>query len=241
MPNNYFQFKEFRIDQGNCGMKVTTEACLFGALVDVFDTQIKLKVLDIGAGTGLLSLMIAQRFPKALITAVEIDENAFREASLNIKNSPWSNRINIINQSIQAFEQESQELYDLIICNPPFFSDHQKGLDRQKSTALHTDSLSHDDLACIVEKLLNKIGEFYVLLPSFEAKKIERQLNSLKLSAHQSIEVYNRIQDINIFRNIRAYSRNNHPLKEKKFFIRNSQNEYTAEFKKLMKPFYLHL
>lgn len=117
MPNTYFQFKQFRIDQDQTAMKVTTEACILGAWVD---EQIPPQtVLDIGTGTGLLALMLAQKFPQAEIDAVEIDQGAFTQAHANFHSSPWPERLQVFHQRIQDFDPGKK--YDLIISNPPFF------------------------------------------------------------------------------------------------------------------------
>ncbi|AMO57242.1 hypothetical protein GZ77_16430 [Endozoicomonas montiporae] len=160
-PNSYFQFKQFRIEQGQCAMKVTLDACFFGALVEVSDSQ---RILDIGAGTGLLSLMAAQR-SSARIDAIELDREAAGQAKENVTQSPWTDQIKVIQSSIQTFSG-LPEGYDTIICNPPFFENALKAPDRQRNMARHTCSLSFDELAQSLDRHLARSGSAWVLLPT---------------------------------------------------------------------------
>ncbi|MEM9340902.1 MAG: methyltransferase, partial [Bacteroidota bacterium] len=166
MPNTYFQFKKFRIDQVRSGMKVTTDSCLFGAWIA---NHIKKhhpepsKVLDIGTGTGLLALMMGQVTQNTRIDAIEMNEESFCEAKENFENSKWSDRLAAYHTSIQNFQP--QEKYDLIICNPPFFKDNLKGAKRNKNQAIHNDSLSIDDLSKGINELLTRDGSAYVMYP----------------------------------------------------------------------------
>ena len=144
-------------------MKVCTDACLFGAYVaDQVKTKAANNILDIGTGTGLLSLMLAQRVP-ALIDAVEIDEAAYQQAKENFEQSPWKERLFAFNTDVTKFETEKK--YDCIISNPPFFENDLKSNDSNKNNAKHDTSLSLDKLLQVVKKLLNDDGIFAVLLP----------------------------------------------------------------------------
>ncbi|MET4758482.1 tRNA1(Val) (adenine(37)-N6)-methyltransferase [Endozoicomonas sp. NE40] len=149
--NTYFQFKQFRVDQDQCAMKVTMDACLFGALVDVEESQ---RILDIGTGTGLLSLMAAQR-SSAHIDAVELDDDAARQARQNVAQSPWSDRITVTQSAIQQFFG-APDGYDTIICNPPFFENSLKAANDKRTMARHTESLSFSDLVQATSRLLHK-------------------------------------------------------------------------------------
>jgi len=142
-------------------MRVCTDATLFGAMAPVKGGE---KALDIGAGTGLLALMLAQ-LGAGDITAVEITQEAFEEARLNFADSPWPERLHAVHQEIQGFARESRERYQLIISNPPFFDNHSKSPAALRSTARHTDRLPFTDLIAAVDTLLAEDGIFYLLLP----------------------------------------------------------------------------
>jgi tRNA1Val (adenine37-N6)-methyltransferase len=159
--NNYFQFKQFRIHQEKSAMKVNTDGVLLGAWTNLAGAK---TVLDIGAGTGLISLMIAQR-SDAFITGVEIEKNAAEEAARNVLNSEWSNRIIIQHISFQDFASSTQQKFDLIITNPPFFSNSVKNTNPHLSMARHNHMLPFADIIDGTKKLLNENGKLSLILP----------------------------------------------------------------------------
>ncbi|MEQ1531632.1 MAG: methyltransferase [Methylococcales bacterium] len=163
-----FHFQQFSVLQQQSAMKVCTDAVLFGAMAPVKKDA---SVLDIGAGTGLLSLMVAQ-LGAARITAVEITEEAFVEAKINFQQSPWPDRLAVVHQPIQDYALTVDRPYDLIICNPPFFDNHYKTDSVLKTTARHTDNLAFTDLIRIAEQLLSPQGLFYVLIPVHASAKL---------------------------------------------------------------------
>ena len=154
MPNPYFRFKKFTVYHDRCAMKVGTDGVLLGAWVNVSGDNI----LDIGTGTGLISLMMAQRNEKAVIDAIDIDSDAVSQAKDNIGNSPFSNRINSWNASLQEFSSKVEKRYDVIVSNPPFFVQSLKSPNKERSVARHTDSLPVADLikggGCLLSILL---------------------------------------------------------------------------------------
>ena len=166
MPKNSFTFKQFTINQDRCAMKVCTDACILGASTDVENVS---KILDIGTGTGLLSLMIAQR-TNAQIDAVEIDEDAYQQAVMNVQESVFASKIRVHHQRIQDCLVEDS--YDLIISNPPFYQQSLKSADAKVNRALHTVELSFDDIIDSSIRLLSPNGKFVVLLPPFEMEKL---------------------------------------------------------------------
>jgi tRNA1Val (adenine37-N6)-methyltransferase len=156
-----FHCQQFSLQQQHSAMKICTDSLLFGAMAKVKAAD---KVLDIGTGTGLLALMLAQMGCQQ-ITAVEMDQPAYREASLNFSRSPWSPHLVAIHQDIQTYATGSTCRYDLIISNPPFFHQHAKSQNPERSMARHGETLSLAELFASVEKLLLPQGSFYILLP----------------------------------------------------------------------------
>lgn len=164
MGNNFFRFKQFTIYQEKSAMKVGTDGVLLGAWTDCANVQ---NVLDIGTGTGLVAIMIAQRCG-AKIEAVEIDQNSFVQAVENISICPWASRITAHRLPIQDYAQLTEKKYDLIISNPPFFSNSLKPKQEGKTISRHTDLLSFHDLIRAVKLLLTDNGVFSVILPYTE-------------------------------------------------------------------------
>ena len=164
LANNYFRFKQFSVSQEHCAMKVCTDACLFGAwLAGRITGQPFAKALDIGTGTGLLSLMLAQQHPGLQIDAAEIDTAAAKQAADNIKASPWPEQIHVHPVGIQQYPVTND--YDLIFSNPPFFENDLKSTSDTRNLALHSAALSLEELAEIAVAQLKPGGYFAVLLP----------------------------------------------------------------------------
>lgn len=187
-----FHFQQFSVIQQHSAMKICTDALLFGAMAPVKATDC---VLDIGAGTGLLSLILAQ-LGAAKITAVELTEPAYQEASTNFRLSPWPSQLTAVHQSIQNFAASINHHYDLIICNPPFFENHSKTVDVLKKAARHTDQLEFSELIAIANQLLTADGLFYVLLPIHALSKIISLANeyNLHLIAQTDLQAYQHSQ-----------------------------------------------
>ena len=181
-----FTFKQFHITDDHTAMKVGTDGVLLGAWA-----KGGTRILDIGTGTGLIALMMAQRFPSAKIDAIEIDKDAYKDALFNVSQSPFSNRINIINSSVQDYkpynEMQEDGLYDAIVCNPPYFINSLKNPLQQRTTARHTDTLSHQELIYHSKRLLKANGTLSVIIPYdnkniLEAEAIFNGLSILKIT-----------------------------------------------------------
>jgi tRNA1Val (adenine37-N6)-methyltransferase len=160
MANSWFQFQQFRVEQDRCAMKISTDAVLLGGLAQSHSPK---KILDIGTGTGVIALMLAQRFPEAQITALEIDAEAAAQARENCEQSPFSERLTVMQGRFQDFPMV--EHFDLLVSNPPFFSDHLPASDPKRNLALHTHSLSFEELLHKASQLLAPSGSFWVILP----------------------------------------------------------------------------
>jgi tRNA1Val (adenine37-N6)-methyltransferase len=170
MSNNYFSFKQFTVWQSDCALKVCTDACLFGAWVAAhIKEDAPTSILDIGTGTGLLSLLLAQKIPAAQIDAVEIDDAAAAQAASNALATGWN--IKVHNTDIKNY---SGKKYQHIISNPPFFSNDLKSDDALRNTAMHSTTLTLASLFTCVAKLLDKGGSFSVLIPYARATELEK-------------------------------------------------------------------
>ena len=163
MPEQPFKFKAFSVIQDKCAMKVGTDGVLLGAWVNI-DPGLE-SILDIGTGSGLIALQMAQRSDAELIDALEIETNAFEQAVENFENSDWSNRLFCYHASLQEFEEEIDEKYELIISNPPYFNDSFKALKEDRATARHTGSLNFYELLSATARLLAEKGSCAFIIP----------------------------------------------------------------------------
>lgn len=236
MSNSYFKFKQFTVEQGKCAMKVSTDACIQGAWTPI-ESRVN-SVLDIGAGTGLLSLMLAQRNANISIDAVELDVDAISQAQENISNSPWNDRVQVRHADVKEYNVDKH--YDMIICNPPFFQNSLQGDKANRNMARHNDSLSYKDLLTSIDRLLHKDGYASIMLPVSEFKIWEDLLlesgwfvaYKLLVKPRQELK-HNRVIGI---------CQKRHPLNthEEELCI-YTDNGYTDKFSLLMAPFYLKL
>lgn len=168
MANSYFRFKQFMVRHDRCAMKVGTDGVLLGATA-----YGGYHILDIGTGTGLVALMMAQRFPLADITAIDIDVGAIEQAKMNIAESPFHDRINVRMESIARFTTD--KCFDSIVCNPPFFENALVCPDEQRATARHTDSMPFTVLIKKIAELLSDDGIATIIIPTDSLKRIEEE------------------------------------------------------------------
>jgi tRNA1Val (adenine37-N6)-methyltransferase len=162
MANDYFRFKQFTIKQDRCAMKVGTDGMLLGAWAGVGGCQ---NILDVGTGTGLIALMLAQRNPDADIDAIDIDAGACSQAKENVEGSPFAGRIRVICASFSDYAPEAALMYDLIVSNPPYFARSLKNPDPQRRVARHTDTLPLEELIGKGRELLSPGGRIALILP----------------------------------------------------------------------------
>ena len=253
MANTFFQFKKFIVHQAHTSMKVCTDACLFGAWAasdqNITDAQ---KVLDIGAGTGLLSLLLAQANPNATFTAVEIEQAAAAEAANNFKLSPWSNQLILVHDAIQNYSENANTMYDVIITNPPFYEGDLKSPDENKNTAAHSTALPWNVLIENATKLLSEGGSFFVLVPTLRAYTMQKLCDTNGLQLVAEVLVHNTAKTLPI-RAMQKFVKQ-HPeqidaektndviqVKRTKIYIKDADNNYSPEFIALLKDYYLHL
>jgi len=240
MPNDYFRFKQFIVHQDKCAMKVCTDACLFGAWVAAHYSSLTTHhSLDIGTGTGLLSLMLAQKNPDVVIDAVEIDEPAASQAKENFERSPWQERLTVYNLSIQEFADATKTKYSLIIANPPFYESDLKSDDQKRNLALHSAALNLEALIDIADILLKDDGNFLVLLPHHRTENFI-QLSQSKFFIRKRVFVKQTSQH-SYFRTILWLSKQPGMTDESGITIMNNAGKYTDEFIALLKDYYLYL
>lgn len=240
MANSYFQFKQFRIEQGDCAMKVCTDACVLGAVADLTQAH---RILDIGTGTGLLALMAAQRNPLALIEAVELDAAAAQQAAANFAASPWPARLTVHAQPLGQFAATQPAAFDHIICNPPFFRHSLRSPDAQRTTARHTaaDSLTFGELVTFAAEFLTDLGQLTVLLPPAEMLHLEREAAFVGLYPNSRVELRHRTGSKPL-RHISTFTRLLQPLAHQTLPLHTATTtEYSAEFRQLLSSFYLAL
>ncbi len=236
MPNSYFQFKQFRVEQGQAAMKVCTDACVLGAYAGVDGAA---RILDVGTGTGLLALMAAQRNGEARIVAVEVDEGAYGQATENVLASPWAGRIRVVRRRIQDYDPGYR--YDVVISNPPFYENHLKRPGAPQNVALHGEDLQLPELAAAVHRLLGPAGRFVVLLPPYQAGRLQGLLAPLGLFPLDHLSLHDRPGAPPI-RRITTYTFGTPgPGPETNLCIRDATGAYTDDFVRLLKPYYLYL
>lgn len=227
-----FQFKHFSVSQSNSSMKVGTDSMLLGALVEAENPG---RILDIGAGTGVLSLMMAQKFPKAKIHGVEVDQNAVLDCSLNFEMSAWKDRLTIYGRDFLHFE--SIEKFDLIISNPPFFENSLKSSVQGRTVARHTDALPLNSLAEKVAELLSENGSFWVVLPLDATDKLTVLAGEYNLKPARVIEIAGKPGRYN--RMVTQFVKNElTDVVHESITIRDEQGQYTSQYKELTECFH---
>lgn len=234
MPNPYFSFKQFTVYHDRCAMKVGTDGVLLGAWADVDTAR---RVLDIGTGTGLISLMLAQR-SNARIKAIDIDMDAVEQARSNVAASPWKDRIEVERQDICHFTSES--LFDVIVSNPPYFVDSLKCSDGQRNTARHTDNLDFRDLIASVARLLHPEGVFSVIIPTDGKEHFLTIATSYGLHlSHQTLIHTTPVAEPK--RALLAFKFSLNECITNDLIVELSRHVYSKEYIELTKDFYLRM
>lgn len=237
MSNDVFEFKKFSIKQNKCAMKVGTDGVLLGSWVDVGSCS---SVLDIGTGTGMIALMLAQK-TQAYITALEIDQASFEQATENVQESSYKSQIKVINKAFQVYWKESNEKFDLIVSNPPYFVDSLKSNDTTRSIARHADVLPFNELVEGVHGLLSEGGKFCVILPKKEAEYFCKLAEQKNLYLSKLLRVRNSPDKEEDKRHIMQFEFGKHHFTESSLYIRTGAPlEYSPEYKQLTKDYYMH-
>lgn len=232
-----FNFKKFTIVQRESTMKVNTDAVLLGAWAPMVPNGGQ--ILDIGTGTGVIALMLAQQNPEASVIGVEIDEKSGNEAKYNAELSVFSDRVRIVIDSIQHHVSASEEKFDLIITNPPFFSGGTHSTNENKLHVRHSVKLPHNDLIRAVNHLLKQDGVFSLILPYIEGLRFVELATIAGLNLIKKTEVYS-IEGKSPERLLMSFSRLPGQLEVDSLNIRDRNNVYTEEYKQLTREFYLN-
>ena len=237
MPKIYFKFKQFIVSQEKAAFKVGTDGVLLGAWTG---TSGVVKILDVGTGTGLIALMLAQKC-SAFITAIEPDKDSFEQAVENFGNSPWANRINVEMVNFQDFFTNNTELFDLIVTNPPYFNNSLQNPDKRKSSCRHTEALASVDILKGASILLSENGKLCLILPYVEGNLFIAEAasfglycnNLLKVKSHPGSEVR---------RLLLEFGKTKRPLTEKFLTIESGgRHVYSEAYINLTKDFYLNM
>lgn len=238
MSNKPFQFKQFTVQQDKTAMKVGTDGVLLGAWAEI-DKGV-FNILDIGAGTGLIALMMAQRSTAEVIDAIELNDEAYEQTVENFEGSDWGDRLFCYHASIQEFTEEIVEKYDLIVSNPPFYTSTFKDLSEDRAMARHTESLTYFDLLAATSKLLSEKGSCAFIIPFSEEE-------TFKLIAKQHNLFTNRITRIKgtfespIKRSLLQFSFISSKIEISDLVIEIERHVYTEEYKLLVEEFYLRM
>lgn len=233
-----FKFKQFTIEQDKCAMKIGTDGVLLGAWAST--NQHPFSILDIGAGTGVVSLMLAQRCHAELIDAIEIDDDAYEQCTENFENSPWNDRLFCYHASLEAFVEEIDETYDLIVSNPPFYSDDYKSDNNQRDLARFEDALPFDHLLDSVSKLLSKSGIFSMIIPFKEEADFIKLAANSKLFANRVTRVKGNPSS-KVKRSLLEFSFTKNDVVYDELIIENERHKYTEDYINLTKEFYLKM
>ncbi|MEO8515826.1 MAG: methyltransferase [Flavobacterium sp.] len=234
-----FKFKQFTIAQDRCAMKVGTDGVLLGAWTPIDHNPYS--VLDVGAGTGLIALMLAQRSFAKQIDALEIDEEAYEQATDNFENSPWNDRLFCFHAGLDEFMEEPEDEYDLIVSNPPFYSEDYKTENEQRDLARFSDAMPFEDLVEAADLLLSENGIFAVIIPYKEEEKFIALADEFELYPTKITRVKG-TPTTEIKRSLLAFSRKKtavFPTNE--LIIETARHQYTPEYIALTKEFYLKL
>ena len=234
-----FQFKQFSVNQDQTAMKIGTDGVLLGAWTPI-DNNPK-SVLDIGTGTGIIALMLAQRCDAEQIDALEIDENAYEQAVENFEGSPWGDRLFCFHAGLDEFIDDPEDEYDLIVSNPPFFSEDYRSANEQRDLARFQEAMPFEELVEAADLLLSENGIFSVIIPFNEEDRFIELCAEVELFPIKVTRVKG-AQNTKIVRSLLAFKRYElSVLTADELVIEISRHEYTPEYISLTKDFYLKM
>lgn len=238
MSNKPFQFKQFTIQQDKTAMKVGTDGVLLGAWVTVSSNPFS--ILDIGAGTGLIALMLAQKSTAELIDAVELNNDAYEQTVANFEESSWGDRLFCYHASLQEFAEEIDDTYDLIVSNPPFYTSTYKELESERAMARHTETLSYRELLQGVSKLLAKQGNCAFIIPFKEEIDFVKTASEFNLFPNRITHVKG-TETSKIKRSLLQFSFEEKAVEKSELVIEIERHKYTNDYINLVQDFYLKM
>lgn len=236
MSNPYFQFKQFVVWHDKCAMKVGTDGVLLGAWTAIQGAH---RILDVGTGTGLVALMLAQRsLSDSYIVALEIDEAAVGQAKENVCRSPWKNRIEVLQADFRFYH--SAEKFDVIVSNPPYFVDSLACSDQQRNMARHNDSLTYEILFEGVSKLLAKEGSFTIVIPANVVDSVKLIAINNGMYASRQLNVITKLGGIPK-RSLICFSFKEQDCLVEELLTEVSRHQYSEEYVALTRKYYLNM
>jgi len=227
-----FHFKQFSILHQTEGLKVNTDGCLLGALSKFENPK---NCLDIGTGTGVIAMMLAQQYPIAKITALELNNVAYQQAELNVQASLFKQQIELLNADFTTYHSEIH--YDLIVCNPPYFSKHLQGSNANKNMALHSDTLPPQLLIEKVKTILAPKGLFIVIYPVLEMENFKTLASAVGLFPHCIYNIQNKADKA--YRTIIGFGKTEITPNESTLVLMDSHGQRSEAFSEIMQAFYL--
>lgn len=238
MSSQPFKFKQFSINQDKCAMKIGTDSVLLGAWANLNHNPYS--ILDIGAGTGVLALMLAQRSQAEVIDALEIDDETYEQCVANFEASPWSDRLFCYHASLVEFITEVEDEYDLIISNPPFYSEDYKSGETQRDLARFNDAMPFEHLVAAAGKFLSEQGKFVVIIPFKEEERFINISQKINLFPNQILRIRGNTNSP-IVRSLIEFSFEKSELKTNELTIEKERHNYTEDYINLTKDFYLKM
>lgn len=214
------------------GLKVTTDACVLGALASHSQPT---SALDIGTGSGLLSLMIAQKYPQCQVVGVELEYEVYKQACENVNNSKFKNQISMVHSDIADINFTNT--FDLIVCNPPYFKNHLKSINNERNSAIHQTNLNYELLLFTIQNYLKKDGVAWIIYPQYESSEFQEVLLNYKVYISEIFKIFNKPNVL--FREVLKIEKNKKGLIESELLIKDNLGEYTNDFNRLLEDYYL--